>query len=312
DGSKWIETVPKHGYRFTAPVSEMRRQEAAAAEASPASAKSSARRAWPVVAMLLAATAAVAALAWWRRRPSTEPPGALTSLVPAPLTTYPGAEFYPTLSPDGSQVAFSWDGSRQDNFDIYVKLVGPGEPHRLTTDPALDFSPAWSPDGRQIAFLRSVAPGEDDRSEIFVIPALGGAERRLGEIGLTTLPGAVGRLASRLAWTPDGKWVAAAGLFARDRPAEIWLLSPETGERRRLGVVSNASDGGDVGPAFSPDGRFLALLRYATRSVGDVYLLPLDADYAAAGPLVRLTHENRSVGGPCWNAQGTRSLYSSR
>src|SRR5262249_32960177 len=123
--------------------------------------------------------------------------------------------------------------------------------------------------------------------------------------------GAAGRLASRLAWTPDGKWLAAAGLFGRNRPSEIWLLSAETGERRRLGVASNASDGGDVGPAFSPDGRFLALLRYATRSVGAIYRLPLDAGYAAAGPLVRLTHENRSVGGPCWNAQGTRILYSS-
>jgi Tol biopolymer transport system component/DNA-binding winged helix-turn-helix (wHTH) protein len=310
DGSKWIETVPKHGYRFTAPVREMRPQGTAAAQGSPVSAKSPARRAWPVVAILLAAAVAVAALAWWRRRPSTEPPGALRGLIPVPLTTYPGAEIYPTLSPDGSQVAFSWDGSR-DNFDIYLKLVGPGEPHRLTTDPALDFSPAWSPDGRQIAFLRSLAPGENDRCGIYVIPALGGAERRLAEIDLTTTPGAAGRLAGRLAWTPDGRWLAAAGQFGRDHPSEVWLLSGETGERRRLSVASDVHGGGDVGPAFSPDGRFLALLRYATRSVGDVYLLPLDPGYATAGPLVRLTHENRSVGGPCWNAQGNRILYSS-
>ena len=103
--------------------------------------------------------------------------------------------------------------------------------------------------------------------------------------------------AGLLAWTPDGKWLAAAGRFGPGDPSEIWLLSPETGERRRLSV---ADDGqiGDFGLSFSPDGRFLALLRYATRSVGDVYLLPLDAGYTAGGPLVRLTHENMSVGGP--------------
>ena len=30
----------------------------------------------------------------------------------------------PSFSPDGNQVAFSWNGEKQDNFDIYVKLIG--------------------------------------------------------------------------------------------------------------------------------------------------------------------------------------------
>jgi Tol biopolymer transport system component len=208
--------------------------------------------------------------------------------------------------PDGSQVAFSWEGSREDNVDIYyLKLVGPGEPHRLTTDPAADFSPAWSPDGRQIAFLRWLAAGESDRCGIYLIPALGGAERRLAGIDLTDFRTA----AALLAWTPDGQWLAAAGRFGPG-PSEIWLLSPETGERRRLSVAGEGQIG-DFGLSFSPDGRFLALLRFATRSVGDVYLLPLGAGYTAGGPVVRLTHENRLVGGPGWNSRGNRIFYSS-
>jgi eukaryotic-like serine/threonine-protein kinase len=63
--------------------------------------------------------------------------------------------------------------------------------------------------------------------------------------------------------------------------------------------------------SFSPDGRFVALLRFATRSVGDVYLLPLESDDTAGGPVVRLTHEGRLVGGVCWNARGDRIFYSS-
>lgn len=303
DGSKWIETVPKHGYRFSAPVREVPPQEDPAV-ALPTRARSP-RRAWVVVGAVLALAIAFAALASWRRREPIEP-GAAQGPIAVPLTTYPGSERYPTLSPDGSQVAFSWEGPNRDNIDIYLKLVGPGEPHRLTTDPLPDSNPAWSPDGRQIAFLRALAPGETDRHGIYLIPALGGAERRLGEIDLTKWRTAAGSLA----WTPDGRWLAAAGRFTPEGPSEIWLISPETGQRRRL-TVAGAGQIGDFGLSFSPDGRHLALLRFATRSVGDVYLLPLGADYTASGPLVRLTHEDRLVGGPCWNARGDRIFYSS-
>ena len=74
-----------------------------------------------------------------------------------PLTSYPGIEEMPSLSPDGTQVAFRWNGDAEDNFDIYYKLVGPGDPHLLTTDPAPDTLPKWSPDGNKIAFLRELA-----------------------------------------------------------------------------------------------------------------------------------------------------------
>lgn len=52
-----------------------------------------------------------------------------TSLSPmevVPLTTFPGQEITPSLSPDGKQIAFAWNGEKQDNFDIYVQLIGAG------------------------------------------------------------------------------------------------------------------------------------------------------------------------------------------
>jgi Tol biopolymer transport system component/DNA-binding winged helix-turn-helix (wHTH) protein len=315
DGPKWIETVPKHGYRFTGPVREaptfppavaIEPPSAAPAEPNAAVATTSpVRRTTLTVATALAVIVVLGALGWLRRQATTEAPGAPLASMAAPLTTYQGWEGYPTLSPDGSQVAFSSDGSSKDNIDIYLKLVGPGEPHRLTTDPSSDLSPAWSPDGRRIAFLRLLSP--EGRSAIYVMPALGGDERRLGEIDLTSFRSSPGAL---LAWTPDGRWLAAAGRVAADAPSEVWLFSPDTGERRRL-TTAGSRQIGDFGVSFSPDGRFLALLRFATRSVGDVYLLPLDGDYTARGGLVRLTHENQLVGGPAWNSRGNRIFYSS-
>ena len=65
-------------------------------------------------------------------------------------------------------MAFSWNGAKQDNDDIYVKLIGSGGPLRLTTDPAPDAAPAWSPDGGTIAFVRR--DGGNER--IMLVPAL--------------------------------------------------------------------------------------------------------------------------------------------
>ena len=70
------------------------------------------------------------------------------------LTYFAGHERYPNLSPDGKQVAFSWNGEKGDNEDIYVKLVNSETALRLTADPAPDIAPVWAPDASQIAFVR--------------------------------------------------------------------------------------------------------------------------------------------------------------
>jgi Tol biopolymer transport system component len=83
------------------------------------------------------------------------------------------------FSPDGSQVAFVWNGEKEDNFDIYVKLLGSDALLRITSDPAPDFSPAWSPDGGSIAYLRQISA---TRQGVFLTPAIGGPEQKLTEV----------------------------------------------------------------------------------------------------------------------------------
>ena len=89
--------------------------------------------------MVLIAAATVilvsAATAWVLRshRPAEAPPPHVV-----PLTTLKGEERHPTFSPDGEQVAFAWNGAKQDNWDIYVTLVGSSNVRRLTSDPAPD------------------------------------------------------------------------------------------------------------------------------------------------------------------------------
>ena len=138
----------------------------------------------------------VAGALWIVLSTGKTPEPALTAI---PLTTYPGFESDPSFSPDGTQVAFDWDGEKRDNQDIYVKLIGTsGPPLRLTTDPAADISPAWSPDGRYIAFLSSIFP-----RQISGVPDTcpGGPERKLAEFSGLGPPGLPNPY---LGWSPDG------------------------------------------------------------------------------------------------------------
>ena len=59
-----------------------------------------------------------------------------------PLTSLTGFEIAGRFSADGTRVAFTWNGEAQDNFDIYVQMVGSAEPQRLSTDPAFEANPS--------------------------------------------------------------------------------------------------------------------------------------------------------------------------
>jgi len=102
-------------------------------------------------------------------------------IIVTPVAMYPGNAASPALSPDGKMIAFMWDGEHQDNFDIYLKVIGSGEPLRLTLNPRPEVTPLWSPDGRFIAFSRTPGgPAANGLETIFTIPVLGGPERMVG------------------------------------------------------------------------------------------------------------------------------------
>ncbi len=235
---------------------------------------------------------------WFRRsRAAQEAP-----LTAIPLTSYAGKETMPSLSPDGAQVAFSWNGDKEDNTDIYVKVIGAETPLRLTTNPADDFSPAWSPDGRWIAFLRALSGG---KAAVILISPIGGPERILTETNLD-LANVDGPF---LAWSPDARWLAVSGF---DKPGEVmalFLSSVETGQKRRLTSPPEPSLG-DSCPAFSPDGRTLAFFRWASWSSSDLYLLRLSPNYEPPGDPERRTKGNWRAASPAWTADGDSLIFS--
>ena len=58
---------------------------------------------------------ASAGVAYWSLSGKRTP---LPALQAVPLTAYPGHENAPSFSPDGSQVAFSWNGEEGNNSDF--------------------------------------------------------------------------------------------------------------------------------------------------------------------------------------------------
>ena len=122
-----------------------------------------------------------------------------------PAVTNVGEKYTPTLSPDGQHLAFVWNGGAGPHFSLYVKVVGTEESLRLTKQASLDFNPVWSPDGRYIAFCRILKGA----TGIYIIPALGGAERRVRNTLWDDQEFYEAFwIAGRLSWSPDGKLLA--------------------------------------------------------------------------------------------------------
>lgn len=218
-----------------------------------------------------------------------------------PLTTYPGYEGWPSFSPDGKQVAFGWSGPEHGPMDIYVKLIGTAHSLRLTSGPKRKYSPVWSPDGTQIAFLRDSA---QSRSEVCVVPALGGPERQVAEINGDW----IGLFDGYLDWSADGRWLITSDHATEDDPYSLTLLALDGGEARRLTTPPPPALG-DGSPAVSPDGRTLAFLRCSSILVCDVYSQALSRDLRPEGDPKRATFHNSSVRRPMWTADGRTILY---
>ncbi len=156
------------------------------------------RLAWALGFAAAAVVLAAAGAALWNFFAPTEAP--LEPMRAVPLTSYPGSEGGGSFSPDGDRIVFTWNRENQEDYDVYVKLIGPGPPLQLTTDPAWDHSAVWSPDGRHIAFLRGHPPAMK-KMGLYLVPALGGTERKLAE---TRIPGTL-LLGTCLNWSPDGR-----------------------------------------------------------------------------------------------------------
>src|SRR5215813_7910311 len=158
------------------------------------------------------------------------------------LTFAPGLECEPAWSPDGNLIAYSSDSS--GNFDIWVRPVDEGNPVRVTTSPAHDWQPDWAPVGNRLVFR-----SERDGGGLFVVPVLGGNERKVSSFGY------------RPRWSPDGTQILFYSSILRNNTVEIPKvyvvgINGQSPNEVLTGLLTEFSS---VRVAWHPDGQHISL-----------------------------------------------------
>ncbi len=282
-----IETIRKRGYRLLAHPAPTATPVAPDSAVAAASRRSSGARAAAVIGVAAGAAAVFAAVLLLRREPRSAGPVRIV-----PITTFPGNEVSPAVSPDGTRVAFTWERGAGEKPSLWVKLVDSATPLRLTRAAGADRYPAWSPDGQEIVFSRVA----DGRCSLSVVPAIGGPVRTLADCGRGE--------GVKPSWSPDDRTIALAAR-ASDGRWRIELLDVASGARAPLTSPPAGVDG-DWDPAFSPDGRSIAFVRTLTDGVDDLWVVS-----ARGGDARRLTFENRALTGADWTPDGKSIVFSS-
>ena len=292
---RFVETVARRGYRFIGNIE---------APAAPVSSRPTpwqwlfARR--TAVLGAVAACALALSFLYYSHAFSSKAPRPAAAPVVIPVVTNVGEKYTPSLSPDGQHLAFAWNGGSGPAFSIYVKLVDTEDLLRLTKrESSIDFNPVWSPDGRYIAFCR-ILEGE---TGIYIIPALGGVERRVRETYWQENEFyQIFWFFGRLSWSPDGKYLAYSDHANLDESAtSIFLLSFDSSDIRRLTFPRTSI--GDYNPTFSRDGQTLAWNR-TSQDDTSIYTMAL-----SGGDEHRLISGQQFGWGLAWTPDGRDIVF---
>jgi eukaryotic-like serine/threonine-protein kinase len=261
-----------------------------APQANASSEPKRARQRWlPQVAAGALVVLAVAAPWWWRGRKAAQRAAFTPTASFTRLTTQPGRELSPSLSPDGKQLVYA--GDEAGNLDIWLQRVSGATAINLTRDSlAADTQPAFSPDGEQIAFR-----SERDGGGIFLMGATGENVRRLTNQGYNP------------AWSPDGKEIVYALGYFTDvpsnrsvTPSALYVINVQTGATRQL------TAGDAVQPNWSPAGRRIAYWGLHRGGQRDLWTIDVPGERA-----VPVTEDAAVDWNPVWSPDGNYLYFAS-
>jgi Tol biopolymer transport system component/DNA-binding winged helix-turn-helix (wHTH) protein len=307
---RYIETIPKRGYRFVAPVKVTRavpvisdefeetdlpaEVEDSGVPALPSSVVTDQRTRRIIWAGVVAATLVVSAVAvfvFMKRPPLTAPPVTRAKTTLVRLTNNSAMDLRPVWSPDGRRIAFS--SNRDGKNEIYVMDADGSNVRRLTNNLADDVNPIWSPDGHRLIFDSE----RDGNREIYVMDADGGNQIRL------TRNNAADTTATS---SPDGSLIAFASNRDTGPPynpynLDIYVMNADGSNVRR--IVDDPEF--DVGPQWSPDGRKIL---FTTGRNGNFDVYEMNAD--GTGQRNLTADNDKADGAPVWSLDGQNIAFS--
>lgn len=272
---RYIETIPKSGYRLIAPVEW-------AADATPPSVVARRKSHWPVwmagglAAMMVATAGLIVTLkqsGQKREGPDWEKPLETALREAKPLTASLGLEIGPRLSPDGKRVLYS--------------LIEDGRATLMVHDAAQPAPQALSEAGEDVT---SAVFMPDGAGVIYRALAGGACKLRLKTAqGLRDIAPCARDEPSRIDVSPDGRQLVRSKAHRESFPAGIAVQSVDSGEIRQL-TTPGAAEGEDSLPRFSPDGSQIAFVR-GNSSARSIWLIPASGGEARkVSPLSGLTY----------------------
>jgi eukaryotic-like serine/threonine-protein kinase len=239
---------------------------------------------WPVAAAVVAVVAAGSAL--WLRGPF---PGETPHAEFMRLTSQPGVEWFPSLSPDGKWIVYG--GNARGARHIFLQSVSGQNLVDLTSDSnADDDQPVFSPDGEHVAFR-----SDRDGGGIFVMGRTGEAVRRVTRAGFNP------------AWSPDGAKLAFTTEKIELYPQnfggrnELWTVALDSGETKLLWEE-------DAGlPSWSPHNQRIAFAhQLGNPAQGDIWTIP-----AIGGRPTPVTNDAARDWNPVWSPDGKYLYFAS-
>ena len=306
---KYIETLPRRGYRFIAQVQKNGDKAATTVaapalsvgeplekvswlESAPVDSVSIPYR-WLVVFILLVLVGAAGAL-FHLYSGGRRSRGEVTSI----LAAAPRPSVAPVFSPDGQKIAFRLEDDSELGKGsghppgLYVSDLGSGELTSLTRERESG-NPTWSPDGESLAFVRTK---QEDRA-IYKVSAGGGDVRRIATLNSRASQ-------TDLDWSPDGKYIAFTGV-SPNGSAPMFAFSIATNDVHPL--TDPVGKDQDWGPAYSPDGKRIAFVRRRSADLAEnVFVASLQGGVAQ-----QLTFGGGAIESPpTWTSDGKWVVYT--
>jgi len=203
----------------------------------------------------------------------------------SPLTSGTSSFVSPSISPDGKWIAYAREGH------ICKMTMEGGTPIQLTFSNGADFGPTWSPDGKRIAFGSS----EGGAYKVWTVDADGANRRQFAKTQLSKDE----QTFAQITWSP-GRDI----LYQKQGHQNFKILDPETGDEKAL--IRNESDGWSFSPAYSPDGKKVAVL-WSRQPREALWVISLDDN--SETPLIGGDLESGYLTPVGWSPDGT-TIYA--
>ena len=275
----YIETIPKRGFRFIAPVAEVVINQGAELNSSPSELPTSIqpdkslmkqrRFFWLKAAGLATLVGCFVLYLGWH---FLYLPGQDKNTVPFarfdPISSMIGLEYNAAVSPDGSHIVYNHLLPDYETVELVLQNLDNFETRVLLSLQGLLSGPTWSQDGQKVAYQKAV----EGRCEIRMMTLNAQKTAVVSDDVLT--PCGSKSLGGRLSWSPDGAY-----LVYPHTPDElqhtVLMLFPFAGGKQEQLTTPPQTSQGDFAVRFSKKGDQLAFIRDDGGSAGQIWIMDL-------------------------------------